>query len=159
MTAERAAVQLRDVCRENWLACANLTLLPDQAGFVAPNVYSIAESRFEPHYFPKAICAGDEVVGFLMYCPETDPPDPQLFWLFRFMLAGSQQRRGYGKDALQLAIVEMCEKGARRIRTMHKPTNTIAARLYDGAGFRKVGVLDDGDVELELLPASFTAGE
>jgi len=30
------------------------------------------------------ICVDEAIVGFLMYCPETDPPDSTLFRLFRF---------------------------------------------------------------------------
>ncbi len=150
MNPEDPTVQLVDLSRENWVACSRLQLAADQVGFVAPNVDSIAESKFEPHYVPKAICADEEVVGFLMYCPETDPPDPRLFWLFRFMVAASYQRRGYGKAALHLAIEDMRARGAQRIRTMHKPTNAAASRLYAAAGFQEIGVLDDGDIELEL---------
>lgn len=147
-------VQLRDVCRKNWVACAKLELPPDQAGFVAPNVYSIAESKFEPHYCPRAIYAEEDLVGFLMYCAETDPPDPQLYWLFRFMIVKPHQKRGFGRQALQLAIGEMRALGAERIRTMHKPKNEVAAKLYQSAGFQRIGVLDDGDIELELTTLS-----
>ena len=124
---------------------------PDQVGFVGPNVYSIAESKFEPHFSPRAIYDGDEVVGFLMYCPENDPPDPELFWFFRFVIKPELQQRGIGRQALQLAIEEMRLAGAARIRTMHKPINQVAGRLYAAAGFKKIGMLDDGDIEYELV--------
>ncbi|MDT1914124.1 GNAT family N-acetyltransferase, partial [Acinetobacter baumannii] len=66
------------------------------------------------------ICFNDEVVGFLMYCVEIDPPDETLFWLFRFMIGKDHQAKGYGTLALQMAIDEMTSKGAKRIRTMYK---------------------------------------
>ena len=77
---------------DNWKAVAAIKLPPDQVGFVGPNVYSIAESKFEPHFSPRAIYDGDEVVGFLMYCPENDPPDPELFWFFRFVIKPELQQ-------------------------------------------------------------------
>ncbi|WP_311963371.1 GNAT family N-acetyltransferase, partial [Acinetobacter baumannii] len=83
-------------------------------------VYSIAESKVEEHYCPRVICFNDEVVGFLMYCVEIDPPDETLFWLFRFMIGKDHQAKGYGTLALQMAIDEMTSKGAKRIRTMYK---------------------------------------
>lgn len=144
-------VELRPITRDNWVACADLPLLPSQQEFLAPNVYSIAELNFEPHYTPRAIYANGQLVGFLMYCPENDPPDPTLFWLFRFMVAASHQGNGYGASALRLAVMEMKAAGATRIRTMHKPTNSSASQLYKKHGFIEVGVLDDGDTELELM--------
>jgi diamine N-acetyltransferase len=142
-------IELRPVDRSNWRDCARLRLGPGQDDLVASNVWSIAESRFEPHYVPRAVVAEDEAVGFLMYCVETDPPDAELYWLFRFMIDADHQGRGYGRAALRLAVDEMRSAGARRIHTMHRPRNVAASRLYRGAGFVEIGRLEDGDVELE----------
>ena len=152
-------LSLQEVSLENWEDCADLELPPDQEDFVATNLYSLAESKFEPHYLPRAICLGDCVVGFLMYCPETDPPDPELFWLLRFMIAREHQGRGLGKRALQLAIKQMQQRGARRIITMHKPSNAVAEKMYDSAGFVATGELDGwGDVLRELVISSTALG-
>jgi len=143
-------VELRSLTRDNWVACADLSLPPGQQGLVAPNVYSIAELNFEPHYAPRVIYVDSQAVGFLMYCPETDPPNPKLFWLFRFMLVAEHQGKGYGASALRLALLEMKAAGADCVRTMHKPTNSLASNLYRKHGFVEIGYLPDGDVELEL---------
>lgn len=143
-------VELQELTRENWVSCARLKLAPEQEEFVAPAVYSIAQWNFESHYRPRAIYAEGAVVGFLMYCVETDPPDPGLFWLFRLLIDVEHQGKGYGAAAVRLAILEMKEAGAERIRTMHKPENAVAARLYRRCGFTEIGMLDDGDIELEL---------
>ncbi len=107
-------INLKNLDRENWLLCAKLLLDESQKDYVAPNVYSIAESKVEEHYCPRVICFNDEVVGFLMYCVEIDPPDETLFWLFRFMIGKDHQAKGYGTLALQMAIDEMTSKGAKR---------------------------------------------
>lgn len=112
---------------------------------------SIAESKFETHYRPRVIYADGEVVGFLMYCVETDPPNPELYWLFRLMIDVQNQGQGYGTIAIKLAISEMKTLGAKRIRTMHKPENQVAGKLYRSLGFQEIGMLEDGDVELELV--------
>ena len=143
-------IELVPLTRDNWVACAKLPLPPEQQGFLAANVYSIAQLNFERHFTPRVIYANGQVVGFLMYCPENDPPDPELFWLFRFMVAAEHQRKGYGASALRLALVEMKAAGATRVRTMHKPSNTVASSLYRKHGFAEIGVLSDGDIELEL---------
>ncbi|MDO0887721.1 MULTISPECIES: GNAT family N-acetyltransferase [Acinetobacter calcoaceticus/baumannii complex] len=144
-------ISLKDLDRENWIRCARLSLDESQKDYVAPNVYSIAESKVEEHYCPRVICFNDEVVGFLMYCVEIDPPDETLFWLFRFMIDKNSQAKGYGTKLLQIAIDEMAAKGAKRIRTMYKSSNYVTGKLYKKMGFRETGEYDEcGDIILEL---------
>jgi len=114
-------------------------------------VASIAESKFEPHFRPRVIYADGEVVGFLMYCVETDPPDPELYWLFRLTIDVQHQGQGYGTTAIKLVMTEMKTLGDKRIRTMHRPENQVAGELYRSLGFQKIGMLEDGDVELEIV--------
>ncbi|WPP56925.1 GNAT family N-acetyltransferase [Acinetobacter pittii] len=144
-------ISLKDLDRENWILCAKLSLDEYQKDYVAPNVYSIAESKVEEHYCPRVICSNDRVIGFLMYCAEVDPPDETLFWLFRFMIGKDHQAKGYGTKALQMAIDEIAAKGAKRIRTMYKSSNNIAGKLYKKKGFQETGEYDEcGDIILEL---------
>jgi hypothetical protein len=70
-------VPLQPVSRENWRACARLELQPDQARFVAPNVYSLAQALTEPEDCPLVIYAGDTVVGFRLRAL----PDCDAIWL------------------------------------------------------------------------------
>lgn len=142
-------LSLQALTKENWLACAKLQVLPEHESFVAPNVFSIAESKFEPHYHPRVIYWNDQVIGFLMYCPEIDPPEPDVFWFFRFMLQPEFQNRGLGHQACQLAMQAMKALGAVRIKTMHHPDNHVAAHLYRQIGFKENGLREDGDMELE----------
>lgn len=144
-------ISLKDLDRENWIRCARLSLDESQKDYVAPNVYSIAESKVEEHYCPRVICFNDEVVGLLMYCVEIGPPDETLFWLFRFMIDKNSQAKGYGTKALQIAIDEMAAKGAKRIRTMYKSSNYVAGKFYKKKGFQETGEYDEcGDIILEL---------
>ncbi|KAB2889521.1 MAG: hypothetical protein F9K40_19760 [Kofleriaceae bacterium] len=72
-------VKLQDVTAQNWRAVVNLRLADDQQRLLASNVYSIAQSKFDPDAHPRAICAGETVVGFLMYdVPELDDEDRTL---------------------------------------------------------------------------------
>ncbi|MDK2123283.1 GNAT family N-acetyltransferase [Parachitinimonas caeni] len=146
-----AVINLRDVNRDNWRACAALTLAPAQQDWVAPNMASLAEAGFEPHYRPRAIYADDVLVGFLMYCPDIESDDAKRFWLFRFMVDARYQQRGYGRQALALAIAEMRALGAATIRIPFKPDNLAAASLYAAAGFVPTGERDEaGDVLADL---------
>jgi diamine N-acetyltransferase len=44
------SISLREVTQENWVQVIRLKLAPEQEGLVAPNVDSIAESKFEAYY-------------------------------------------------------------------------------------------------------------
>ena len=106
------SISLREVTKENWVQCIRLKLAPEQEKLVASNVDSIAESKFEPHYVPRAIYSNEKVVGFLMYCPdETEEKD--LYWLFRFMVDVEYQKQGIGKALLELALNEISKTNCR----------------------------------------------
>jgi len=133
------------------MTCAKLELPTEQAHFVAPNLWSIAESQFEPGYRPRAIMLDHQVIGFLMYCADHELPDPALFWIFRLMIAQPFQGHGYGRRAFELALQETIAAGAQRIRTMHKPDNIVAGALYRRLGFLPIGTDEDGDILLEKV--------
>ena len=60
-------VRLEDVTAQNWLAVVRLKLSEDQQRLLASNTYSIAQSKYDEAAQPRAIYAGDMIVGFLMY--------------------------------------------------------------------------------------------
>ena len=143
-------ITLEKVSKSNYLDCIRLELFPGQEQFLASNAVSIAQSRFEPHYQTRAICEDDKVVGFLAYCHEDDPEDLELYWLFRFMIDKNNQGRGIASDVLKLLVAEVRQLGGKRLCTMFKPGNTNADSAYKKFGFSEVGVLDDGDIHLEI---------
>ena len=140
------SVELRAVTKENWIECIKLKLAPEQEKFVAPNVDSIAESKFELHYEPRAIYFKNKVVGFLMYCPEIETDEKDLYWLFRFMVDIEYQNHGIGKTALKLAIDEISKNQCNKINILYSPKNTVAAKLYASFGFEPIDTAEDGDV-------------
>lgn len=145
------AVNLQPVTKANWIACIDLTLHPQQQNNLASNVETIAESKFEPDSILRAICLGDRIIGMLAYCTEDEPPDPEVYWLFRLMVDKNFQGKGYGTQALDLAIKEMVQLGAKKIYISHKPQNEVASKLYQKLGFKYIGTLDDGDLFMEKV--------
>ena len=143
-------ITLREVDKYNYEACIDLELEPEQMSNLTTNAISIAQSKFELHFRPRAIYKDNEVIGFLVYCHEDNPEDLELYWLFRFMFDRRHQRRGYASAALRLVVDEVRALGGTRLQTMHKPNNANASSAYRKFGFREIGVLDDGDVHLEL---------
>jgi diamine N-acetyltransferase len=130
-------VTLREIDRENFDACVKLDVREDQKSFVAPNVYSIAQSRVEPTYTPQAVYAGAELVGFVMYGYDTDE---RCHWIARMMIDQRHQGKGYGRAAMTEVIRRLrTDPACREIGLSVEPENETAQRLYESLGFRKTG--------------------
>jgi len=141
-------IELREITMANFRECIGLSVEDDQRGFVAPNIYSLAEAKADGVSTPLAIYADGKMVGFTMY-----NFDSKLGTGFidRLMVAAEQQGRGYGRAAMTEVLRRLlATPGCRRIQTSFEPTNTVAERLYEGLGFHKTGELDDGEVVVVL---------
>src|SRR5262245_45069621 len=84
-------VRLRDVTADNWEEVVDLKVSKEQKGFVASNAYSLAESKFDPYVRPRAIYAGERVVGFLMYETLESEDRPHEYSIYRLMIDKRQQ--------------------------------------------------------------------
>lgn len=51
--------------------------------------------------------------------------------------------RGLGSALLQAALASLAKRGARRVRLEVRPENAAAVRMYEKAGFRRVGTMVD----------------
>lgn len=150
-----ASVSLREITADTVQAICRLDVAPGQEGLVAPNAVSIAQAHFEPAAWFRAIYLDDEPVGFgMLYDPTraTLPEEgPGVAFLWRFMIDGRHQRRGYGRAALALFVAQARSlAGVNALRTSYvdKPGN--ASPLYLAAGFVPTGAVDDGEIVLEL---------
>lgn len=141
-------VKLADVTAQNWRAVVSLKLAEDQQRMLASNAYSIAQSKYDEAAQPRAIYAGDTVVGFLMYdIPEVDDED-QSVSIYRFMIDREYQGKGYGRAALNLAIEEIRQiPGIEKILISYVHGNERAKRFYASFGFAELPS-KDGDWEL-----------
>lgn len=147
------SIELKPVTRANFDKIADLSLPAHQRGWVAGNSYSIAEAGFNPELRYLAIYAGDEPVGFVMYClPEEKDEQPGQYGLWRFMIDGKHQQRGYGKAALELVVqLIWSDPEATRILVPYKAENAVARRLYESLGFNELGIDDEiGEMVAEL---------
>ena len=91
-------ITFRPVTWENFSAVIALTVTPEQAEFVAPNLYSIAEAYIEPSWTPLAIHAGHVLVGFAEFGRDDQTG---RWWIMRFMIGAEHQGKGYGTSALR----------------------------------------------------------
>jgi diamine N-acetyltransferase len=136
-------IRLRPITRENWDEAARLEVTPEQAGFIEPNVWSIAESCFYDQLRAMAIYDSRTIVGFLMWGYSPDDSRP---WLYRFMIDRRYQGKGLGKAALDLLLKELKGQGLPELNVGYHRDNRVAERLYLSAGFEKRGLAPWGEL-------------
>jgi len=143
-------VKLKDVTAKNWRAVARLELAPEQQDLVADNLHSIAESKFDPTAHPRAIYAGGEPVGFLMYDVSYDASEREAL-IYRFMIDRRHQGKGYGRAALVLALNEIkAFPKVRKAVISYMPDNKVAKTFYASLGFVEAGIDEDGEMMAKL---------
>lgn len=135
------SVLLKEIDRHNYRECINLKVGEGQTKFVAPNVFSIAQSKIYPNLNPTVIYAGDEMVGFVMYGYNADD---KRFWLDRLMIAEKHQGKGYGRAAT-LEVIERVKQfpECHELFLSFVPENAGAEKLYSSIGFERTGEIDE----------------
>ncbi len=133
-----------------------LTVSESQKRFVAANDISIIEAytaiAANGHAFPFGIYDGEKPVGFLMigYDIDDDWTDPPAiaegnYNLWRLMIDQTCQNRGYGKEAIRLALefIKTMPCGeAEYCWLSYEPDNEAARHLYHSFGFEETGGTD-----------------
>jgi diamine N-acetyltransferase len=137
-----AEISIQELTVKNLYQCLNLKLAEDQVDRIAPNVYSIAESKVNFNFTPYAIHLDDEVIGFVMTEYDPDEMEERKHWIPRFMIDVSYQRKGYGKEAM-LQVINMLKENAdcHYIGLSTEPDNYSALRFYESLGFFNTGEL------------------
>ena len=129
-------IELREVTSENWLECINLKLKSDQDGFVSSNLFSLAQSKFEPSRVPCTIYdAQNEMVGFIMYNDKPLEVD-ETYRISRLMIDKAHQGKGYGRAAAVEAIKRLRQvSNCQEILLDYAPDNEVAAKFWESLGF------------------------
>lgn len=142
---------LKEITKDNWEECALLKVAKEEERFVAPNVYSILQSKYEPDKVPLAVYNDETMVGFLMY--GRDPEDGR-YWILRLMIDKNYQSQGFGKSALLevIKLVKSFPDCSEDLTISYKPDNEVADRLYTSIGFTKTGeILGDINKKYEVV--------
>ncbi|XLZ68982.1 GNAT family N-acetyltransferase [Massilia sp. SR12] len=140
-------IQLKAVTRHNFDAITDLQLLDPQRDLIASNAYSIAQASFHPHMQTRAIYAGEELVGFLMYVDLELEGHPNEFGVWRLMIDSRHQGKGYGRTALLAALAEIRARGGvRKIWISYMPNNALARALYASIGFVETEIDEGGEM-------------
>ena len=137
--------ELQPVTIKNWQSLIKLKVREDQTGFVASNLYSIAQAQFRDEYeghwdlHPFGIYEGDVPVGFLMYGLNFNHPKQQAF-IQRLMVDEKFQGKGFGRFAMQKMIeIFRADERIQEVGISYEPANEGARKLYASVGFVETG--------------------
>ncbi|MDZ3833516.1 MAG: GNAT family N-acetyltransferase [Sphingopyxis sp.] len=140
------ALNVCDVCD------LSRTLSAEQRGVVADNGTSIAEGFCSQNAWFRAIHADETLIGFVMLHKGYDWDDgiecPGVY-LWRFMIAGPFQKRGYGRRAIAMIIEHLKVEGWHELYTSFGLGAGSPQDFYLGMGFELTG--DTYDEELEAV--------
>lgn len=141
-------VVFREVTKDTVREICDLSVLKEQAEFVAPNAVSIAEASFSEHAWFRAIYCGENPVGFVML--EDRPEEPEYF-LWRFMIDSKHQRSGYGSKAIKLLIEHVKTRpNSSVLLTSVVQEDGGPEEFYKSLGFALTGEFDDGEAVMSL---------
>ncbi|MEH7234971.1 GNAT family N-acetyltransferase [Bacillus sp. JJ1562] len=141
-------VTLQKITRDNWEECIDLQVGKSQKGFIASNLYSIAEVQFLPNFEAFAIYADIIMVGFTMFGLDEDDNN---YWIYRIMIDEKYQGKGYGTKALLNVIDYIKAKpDAKEIIIGYNPENIEAERTYIRAGFQPKAIAPWGEKLVSL---------
>jgi len=145
--ATETQVTLRPVTRDNWRDIARLQVAEPQRKYVAEPCYYLALCCYGGDWLPLAVYLGERVIGFLMW--SVDPADNSC-WLGGILIDQSQQRRGYGRQAIQAAITKLAEeRGYQHFALSYSPDNP-ARFLYHQLGFVETNEWEGDEVVARL---------
>lgn len=147
MSAESSQVSLQPITHTNLGAVLDLSVRDDQKSvYPRSNAYSIAEAHYPADDDPvwtRAIYADDTPVGFLM---TSEAPEQGEYFLWRLMIDGEFQGKGYGTRAVELLIERIAKSlNPKVLITSHLPGDANAGAFYQNLGFAYTGELIGDD--------------
>jgi predicted amidohydrolase/GNAT superfamily N-acetyltransferase len=147
---KNASVNLRVLTEETLRPILSLSrqMMPGQERMVAPNAVSIAQAHFNNKAWFRGIYADDTPVGFVMLYDDKDKPE---YFLWRLMIAGPHQGKGFGREAM-LKLIEYV-KGrpeAKELLASYMPIPGGPWPFYQSLGFEPTGKMDGDEVVISL---------
>ena len=142
-------VKLKKITDDNYRECLKLKVSEAQSKLVSSTTLSLAKAYvFHDIVTPFAIYKDDLMVGFIMMRFNEEYNN---YFIWQFMIDERYQCKGYGKQALKLAIEWMKkDKRCHEIVTTYIEGNENVKKLYTQFGFEQMGEAHDGEVDMVL---------
>lgn len=144
-------VTFKEITNENFMQVVKLsnTLSDAQKRCVATNDRSLAQAYVNQDMaWPRAIYLDDTPIGFIML--NTSPQDilkedyPALD-VWRLMIGGPYQSKGYGKQALDLVMSIAKEKKMKTVYLSCDMEGPMPYQFYIKYGFIDTGIMDEDE--------------
>ena len=135
---------LVDITEDNWLDAAHLSVREDQKGFLDSPMGILARGYVYRDCRARVwgISADDRLVGMALVRDMDE--EPATYDLQQFMIDQRYQNRGYGTKALELILSRLQAEGKYDcVEVCVHKTDLPALHLYEKAGFRDTGYIDD----------------
>ena len=141
-------VTLQEITEQTLRSILDLQVSEAQKDFVAPNAVSIAQAHFSKNAWFRAIYADDTPVGFVMIYVDQDEP---VYFVWRSMIDEQQQKKSYGKQAMQLVVEHVRGlPNAAELLISYVPGEGSPAAFYEKCGFVETGKLHGDEKEMKL---------
>jgi len=142
-------IRLERISEVNYKECLALSVSKEQEDFISTNAYSLAKAYvYYNTVTPFAVYADDTMIGFMLLRYH-EARSWYIIW--QFMIDHRYQRRGYGRQAILLAIDWMKkDKNCKQIALAYAEGNIGAEKLYTGLGFKQFGEIVDGEIDMVL---------
>ena len=123
-------------------------MVSGQEMMVAPNAVSIAQAHFNNKAWFRGIYADDTPVGFVMLYDDSDKP---MYFLWRLMITGPHQGKGFGRQAM-LRLIEYVkgQPGATELKASYMPIPGGPGPFYESLGFEPTGEMEGDEVVISL---------
>lgn len=145
----------RPIDASNWEEALRLAVREDQAHFVPSVAVSLAKAYIKPNgvnYDPIGIYSEKEnrLIGFYSFMYR--PHDSRVAYIGGFLIDQHAQGQGYGKAAMRhyLSTVREALNGLEGVYLTVHPENAAAEKFYSHFGFRKTGLVIDGEDAMGL---------
>ena len=142
-------IHFEPVTEDNMDGAVAISVRSDQEEVIAPVVYSLAQCYVLSDILTPFLIMNDDLpVGFILFLIDTEE---EQFEICRLMIDQKQQKKGYGRESLLLAIQYLADAGAKKIELSHQTNNYGVGKLYESVGFHYTGVIEDGEVMMEMM--------
>ena len=150
-------LSLRKIDMNNFPAISKLKVADGQKEFVgsADWIIALAYADRERNAYAMAIMLDETPIGLIMISELVMNNEPGFYYLSQMFIDAAYQRRGYGRQALNIVIDKLSvERRYESLRLDVDIADIAAVNLYRSLGFTETGYFDSLHPELLFLGLS-----
>ncbi len=156
MMSNHKQIEFKEVNNDNFRAVVKLTdtLSDMQKRCVAPNVVSIAQAYLNPEKaWVRAIYLDETPIGFVMLNINPDDikdDDMPALYVWRFMIGGAYQSKGYGKMAMDMILEKARKESKKTVYLSCGMEYEMPYQFYMNYGFTDTKIMHDDEEVLKI---------